>query len=312
MNVAAVDIGTNSTNLLVSGNGVRVFRTVDTRLGQGVDASRRLAPEAIDRTLAVLRDYRSEIDRHHAEQLVVVATSASRDAENRDEFFDPAEAVLGVRPSLLSGEDEGRLAFAAVIGGPADRRIDAPRPLVVLDIGGGSTELMVGSDQLDSVRSVDVGSVRLTETFLHGDPPRPEELTNAIGEVADHVEDLLRDVPELADGRSLVGIGGTMTTVAAVEIGIDVSTDQAARDRLHGVRLTRDAVEEVFRTLATERLADRVHNPGLPATRAGVIVGGLCVLVAVMRRLQFDGITVSTNTLLDGICAELLAGGAAP
>jgi exopolyphosphatase / guanosine-5'-triphosphate,3'-diphosphate pyrophosphatase len=143
--------------------------------------------------------------------------------------------------------------------------------------------------------------VRLTELELHGDPPRPDELTNAIGRVHDHVDDVLREVPNLALPARWIGIAGTITTVAAVEIGL------AAWDptRIHGFRLTRTAAEDVFRTLATESLADRLHNPGLPAERADVIVGGCCVLVGIMRRLQLDEIVVSVTNMLDGVAHEL-------
>ncbi len=297
--VAAVDIGTNSTNLLVVGaGGEELDRVVTvTRLGQGVDTNRRLAPDAVERTLTRLAHYRSIIDRHGAGAVRAVATSACRDAENREEFFDAAEAVLGVRPELISGEEEGALAFAgAVTGLPG---VDPP--YVVVDIGGGSTELMIGASSIEHVHSLDVGSVRLTEALLHSDPPRPEELSNAIALVSDHLDDFIREIPDLVDTSGLIGIAGTITTLAAVEIGLP-TFDPAA---VHGHILTRDAVEEVFRTLATEALADRVHNPGLPRERADVIVGGCCVLVAVMRRLHAARLTVSVHSLLDGVAEQL-------
>ncbi len=297
---AAIDIGTNSTNLLIVGDGHRAFHTVDTRLGEGVDASRRLAPPAIARTLATLADYRRIIDENSIERLVVVTTSAARDATNREDFLDAAEAVLGERPLVISGHDEGRLAFQGVA---SDLAGDVPRPLLIVDIGGGSTEFTVGTHDLEAVISANIGSVRLTEAELHTDPPRPHELTNAIGMALDHIDDVVRDMPTVMDVASVIGIGGTITTVAAVELGM------MDRDLLHGFRLSRHAVEDVFRTLATESLADRLHNPGLPASRATVIVGGLCVLVAVMRRLHLDEVIVSQRTLLDGICADLAAGG---
>jgi exopolyphosphatase/guanosine-5'-triphosphate,3'-diphosphate pyrophosphatase len=297
--VAAVDIGTNSTNLLVVGaDGTELARIVTvTRLGQGVDTNRRLAPEAVERTLVRLGHYRSIIDGHGAGAVRAVATSACRDADNREDFFDAAEAVLGVRPELITGAEEGALAFAGAITGLPDVR----PPRVVVDIGGGSTELMIGGDTLEQVRSLDVGSVRLTEALLHGDPPRPEELSNAIALVSDHLDDVIRDIPELVDTTGLVGIAGTITTIAAVEIGL-ASFDPAA---IHGYTLTKEAAEEVFRTLATERLAERIHNPGLPRERADVIVGGCCVLVAVMRRLRAAQLTVSVHSLLDGVADQL-------
>jgi exopolyphosphatase/guanosine-5'-triphosphate,3'-diphosphate pyrophosphatase len=297
--VAAVDIGTNSTNLLVVGAGGEELERVVTvtRLGQGVDKSRRLAPEAIERTLARLAHYRSVIDGHGVGATRAVATSACRDAENREEFFDAAEAVLGVRPELISGDEEGTLAFAGAVSGLAGVR----PPHVVVDIGGGSTELMIGGDTLEQVRSLDVGSVRLTEALLHGDPPRPEELSNAIALVSDHLDDVIREVPGLMDTSGLVGIAGTITTIAAVEIGLPTFDPTV----VHGYTLTKAAAEEVFRTLASEPLADRLHNPGLPPERADVIVGGCCVLVAVMRRLHATQLTVSVHSLLDGVADQL-------
>ena len=306
--VAAVDIGTNSTNLLVSdANGDEVERIVNvTRLGRGVDANRRLAPESIDRTCAVLRDYANVLARHGVDvtrDLRVTTTSAARDASNRAEFFAAVTDAIGRPPDLLSGDDEGRLAHRGALTGLT---VGAGWHLLV-DIGGGSTELVLGERtesgvRMRTVRSLDVGAVRLTERYLLGDPPRPEELTNAIGDAYDLLDDALRDVPDLALVTQLVGTAGTIVTAAAVEVG-QRTFDPAA---LHGFRLDRAAVEDVFRTLATESLADRVHNPGLPADRADVIVGGLCVLVAVMRRWDARDILVSAHNIMDGICAELL------
>lgn len=299
--VAAIDIGTNSTNLLIAdARGTMRRRVAVTRLGAGVDASRRLAPDAIARTVDTLAGYRREIDAAGVTAVRAVATSAARDAANRDDFFDRVEQTLGVRPELLSGADEARLAF----GGAVETvRAVAEPPWAVLDIGGGSTELMLGDDAGVEVASVDVGAVRLTEALLRADPPRPDELANAIGLVQDHLDDVLRELPGLLESPAFVGIAGTITTVAAVELGLP-TFDPA---RIDGFRLTKDACEDVFRTLATEPLADRLHNPGLPPERADVIVGGCCVLVAVLRRLHLQSIVVSVRSILDGVAAELMA-----
>jgi len=299
MNVAAIDIGTNSTNLLVvDGAGNRLHREIGlTRLGQGVNERRALAPEAIERTVAQLAHYGDVIRSLDVATVRAVATSASRDASNREDFFDQAEAMIGVRPTLISGEDEGRLAYRGVA---SDRPADELR--LIVDIGGGSTEFMLGDAELRGVTSIDVGSARVTEMFLHGDPPRAEELSNAIGTVQDMLEDVERALPGIAARPTVIGIAGTITTITAVEIGLP----QYDPDRVHGAVLTRAAVEEVFRTLATESLAARVHNPGLPRERADVIVGGCCVLVGVLRSWSIDQMIISDRGLLEGVCAELL------
>jgi exopolyphosphatase/guanosine-5'-triphosphate,3'-diphosphate pyrophosphatase len=301
---AAIDCGTNSTRLLVvDSDGVTLERLMRiTRLGQGVDATGRLAPEAVERTVAVLTEYRRVLDRLGVERVRMAATSASRDAANRDAFFDAAEAAVGVRPELLGGEEEARLSF---LGATAE--LDpADGPFLVVDIGGGSTEFAVGTPSPDNpgpdgVVSTDIGCVRITEKFLHSDPPAPEELTNALTVVRDYLDDVTRDVPAVADAVCLVGLAGTVTTVAAVELGIDYD-----RDRIHHFRLTREAVEDVFRTLATETRAQRVHNPGLEAARADVIVGGVVVLVGVLRYFGFEDCLVSESDILDGLVRSLL------
>ena len=299
MKVAAVDIGTNSTNLLiVDADGNEITREIGiTRLGAGVDRTGVLAADAIERTVARLAHYHELLASNDVQHVRAVATSASRDAANRDEFFDQAEAALGVRPALISGEQEGALAYRGAVSDrpPGEYRL-------VVDIGGGSTEFMLGDDELQGVTSIDVGSVRLTEAYLHSDPPRAEELTNAIGAVQDLLEDVERELPGIAARPMLLGIAGTITTIAAVEIGLPVYDPT----RVHGARLSRAAIEEVFRTLATEPLADRIHNPGLPRERADVIVGGCCVLVALMRTWHVDEMVVSNRTLLDGVCTQLL------
>ncbi|NDE67426.1 MAG: hypothetical protein EB062_04950 [Actinobacteria bacterium] len=178
---------------------------------------------------------------------------------------------------------------------------------MVVDIGGASTELTVGSLAAASMQSsaltsvsLPFGVVTLTEAELHGDPPRAEELSNAVSMVGDAVDNAAIEFPALVEAQRVVGVAGSIVTIAAVELGLQ-HFDAA---RLHGMVLTKSAAEDVFRTLATERLADRVHNPGLPVERAGVIVGGCCLLVAIMRRLHLDHIIVSTHNLLDGVVAE--------
>jgi exopolyphosphatase / guanosine-5'-triphosphate,3'-diphosphate pyrophosphatase len=301
--IASVDLGTNSTRVLVARPADGRLAILDrrntiTRLGQGVGSSGRLAPEAVDRTLACLRDYREILDHHGVERVRVAATSASRDAANRDELFDAVEALIGTRPELLSGEEEGRLSFRG-----ATCELDpAIGPFLVVDIGGGSTEFIVGTDRVEGVMSVDVGCVRLTEKFILHDPPQAEELSACISLTDAYLDDVVREIPAAAEARTLVGLAGTVTTVAAVEIGLETYD----RDRIHHFHLTREAAEDVFRTLATEPRADRIHNPGLEEARADVIVGGCCVLVALFRRFGFDEMIVSESDILDGLALSLL------
>ena len=172
----------------------------------------------------------------------------------------------------------------------------------MVDIGGGSTEFIVGTTEPEGLVSVDVGCVRLTERFLHSDPPKAEELSAAISVTLAHLEDVVRELPAAREARRLVGLAGTVTTVAAVELGLPAYD----RERTHHFRLTRAAAEEVFRTLATEARADRIHNPGLEEARADVIVGGCCVLVAVLRFFEADELLVSEADLLDGLARSLL------
>ena len=301
--VAAVDCGTNSTRLLVSREGVDTLerRTIVTCLGQGVDASGVLDREAIERTVAVLEDYRRIMDDLGVEAARATATSAARDARNAEEFFAAATATLGIRPELLDGDTEGRLGFAGATAG-----LDPGRgPFLVADIGGGSTEFAFGAERCDGVLSADVGCVRLTEQFIHHDPPRPEELHACLSVTEAHLEDVLIAIPEARRTACFIGVAGTVTSAAAVELGLEPYDP----DRIHHFELTRAAAEDVFRTLATEDRVQRISNPGLHADRADVIVAGMCVLVKIMRFFGFDSCLVSETDLLDGLVSSLLADG---
>jgi exopolyphosphatase/guanosine-5'-triphosphate,3'-diphosphate pyrophosphatase len=293
--VAAIDCGTNSTRLLVrSPDGKTLERLMRiTRLGKGVDATGRLDPDAIERTIDVLREFREVMDRLGVDRVRMSATSAARDASNSDAFFDAAESVIGVRPELLSGEEEGRLSF---LGATSD--LDpALGPFLVVDIGGGSTEFSYGSDLCESSLSLDIGCVRVTEKYFEHDPPRPEELSAAISVIEVFLDDVIRAIPAVTESPTFVGLAGTITTVAAVELGLQTYD----RDKVHHFRLSKAAAEDVFRTLATESFDDRVDNPGLERERADVIVGGMCILVTIMRRLGFDECLVSEADILDGL-----------
>jgi exopolyphosphatase/guanosine-5'-triphosphate,3'-diphosphate pyrophosphatase len=303
--VAAIDCGTNSTRLLIARGDDGHVETLErqatiTRLGAGVDATGALDPAAVARTLEVLGRYRAVMEDHGVDRVRLSATSAARDAANREELFGAATEVMGIRPELLSGDEEARLSF---VGATAE--LDpAHGPFLVVDIGGGSTEFAVGpgGGAPEGATSVDIGCVRLTEQYLHRDPPAPEELAAAISVAEAYLDDVVREVPASREASLMVGLAGTVTTVAAVELGLA----RYDRDRIHHFRLTRAAAEDVFRTLATEARADRIHNPGLEEARADVIVGGCCVLVAVLRYFELAECLVSEADILDGMAAGLL------
>jgi exopolyphosphatase/guanosine-5'-triphosphate,3'-diphosphate pyrophosphatase len=298
---AAIDCGTNSTRLLV-GDGEttdeRLMRI--TRLGAGVDANGRLAADAIERVLECLREYRGVMDRHDLAGSRAIATSAARDASNHDDLFGPAAEILGVELELLSGREEGELSFLG-----ATHELDLrDGPFLVVDIGGGSTEFSYGTDRCEATTSIDVGCVRMTEQFLKSDPPAPDELAACLQVLEIHWDDVARAIPQAAEATTFVGLAGTVSTVAAVELGLATYD----RDRIHHFELTKAAVEDVFRTLAIEPLADRIHNPGLERERADVIVGGCCVLVSLMRTFGFERCLVSEADILDGLVRSQLPG----
>jgi exopolyphosphatase/guanosine-5'-triphosphate,3'-diphosphate pyrophosphatase len=303
--LGAIDIGTNSVRLLVAdvdGAGERAdLEPLDrrmriTRLGQGVDESRRLNPDAISRTINVLREYRGALDDLGVERVRATATSAARDAGNRDDFFGPAADVLRFEPELLPGSEEARLSFSGATSG-----LQEPTPYLVVDIGGGSTEFVVGTHEPEGLISVDTGCVRITEQYLPSDPPEPEELSEAISVVRAHLADVEREVPAVREAATLIGLAGTVTTVAAIELGLT----EYDRDKIHHFRLTRSAAEDVFRTLATEPADVRRHNPGLEPGRVDVIVGGALVLVTIMRTFDFDEMLVSEADILDGLVRSI-------
>ena len=292
--VAAIDCGTNSTRLLIVDGGETLKRrTAITRLGRGVDGTGQLASEAIARTLDCLRSYRELLDHHHVRALRITATSAARDASNRAEFFTAAAEIVGAEVELLAGDEEAELSFRGAAGSlSAD-----VGPYLVVDIGGGSTEFSYGTERCEASLSTDIGCVRLTEKYIHHDPPRPEELVACLSLAELHLDDLARAIPQIGGGCRLVGVAGTITTAAAVELGLM----EYDREQIHHMVLTKEAAEDVFRTLAVEAREDRVHNPGLEEARADVIVAGLCILVSVMRYFDFDACLVSETDILDGL-----------
>ena len=307
--VAVVDIGTISTRLLVAGPaGPEVREATITRTGEGLRATKQISTEAIERLGACLRSYRQQIDQAGAVETRAIATSVARDAINRNDLVDVVRSTLDVEVDVVSGDREAVLAFRGAVDGLDPILVDDRSMILVIDIGGGSTEFSIGSrrDGFECGYSADMGAARLTDAYLPSDPPRADELSAALSIVELHVDDVRREVPGLADalGSSglVVGVGGTLSTMAAVEIGLPGYD----RDRLHGFVLDRPAAEDVFRTLATESAADRAFNPGLEADRVDLIVGGACVVVETMRQLDIEAITVSQSDMIDAVAAEAL------
>ena len=301
LNYAAIDCGTNSTRLLIGNK----FETLDrqmkiTQLGQDLDESGELSSKAMNRVLDALKDFRSSLDVHEVSEVRMVATSAARDASNSEDFFNQVESTIGVRPELLTGEEEGRLAFEGAI---AELK-SFEGPFLILDIGGGSTEFVFGNEKAENVHSSQMGCVRLAEEFFDNDPPLPEELHACLSVIGGHVDDVSREIPEIGSGVTLVGLAGTISCVAAIEIGLE----RYNREKIHHFHLSKDAVEDVFRTLATENRLERISNPGLEEDRADVIVAGTAILVKVMRQLGFTECLVSESDILDGILYSMLRG----
>jgi exopolyphosphatase / guanosine-5'-triphosphate,3'-diphosphate pyrophosphatase len=300
--VAAIDCGTNSTRLLVvDAEGRPLSRSMRiTRLGQGVDATHRLAPAAIERTLGVLADYRATMDGSGVTAARLVATSAVRDAGNGDDFLEAAGKVTGVEAELLSGDEEGRLAHA---GATADLPPAAGDDLVV-DIGGGSTELVVARDGTIGAVSLDLGCVRLSERYLQHDPPLPEELAATVAAIRVELDRAVATLPTLRTlrpGSRLVGLAGTVSTLVSLDLGLA----EYDRDRIHHAVLTADLVSRWCRALGGEPAVARAARPGMEPGREDVIVGGVLVLREVMARFGFAECLESESDILDGLVASL-------
>ena len=298
--VAVLDFGTNTTRLLITnGTSVDIRTHRITGLGRGLGKTDRLSEEGIGRVLDAVNEFKSLISENGVQRIRAVATSAARDAVNRADLFEPVSAALNHELELLSGEEEARYGFLGATAGLPS----TDGPFLVIDIGGGSTEFSYGTHAAEIHRSVDMGSVRFMEQFFINDPPKPEELSGAIQVARLHLDDIDRDHAIMGTAKSVVGVAGTITTIAAVEIGMEPYDPQI----IDGFVLSRRAAEDVFRTLATESLEIRKYNPGLEAARADVIVAGCCILVAVMRHWELEECLVRESDLLDGLAFELLA-----
>jgi len=296
---AAIDIGTNSVLLLVAEKRQGRFTAVAeraeiTRLGRGVDRTRTLSPEGMEETLRCLEAFAAEARALGARQIAVSATSAARDAANGDRFLQQAHARAGLTVEIISGDEEAELSFAAAL---ADFGQDQPgRPLVVLDIGGGSTEFIYGAERVQYRRSFDVGSVRLTERFVTAHPiPAAEQEA-----IRRHLRDAFAPLPPPPPGARLIGIAGTVTTLYAVQHRVD-PYDAA---RVHGQPLRREELAALAGALCGASLEERRRMPGLQPKRADVICAGALLLEAAMDRLEAATCTVSDRGVRWGLLAR--------
>jgi exopolyphosphatase/guanosine-5'-triphosphate,3'-diphosphate pyrophosphatase len=307
MRVAAIDVGTNTTRLLVAETTSNFvgYRELDrkltfTRLGEGVDSDQLIKPEAMKRTLDAISAYCAEAGELSVGAIKVATTSAVRDAKNRDDFVGAVAKITGVKPEIVKGEREGRLSFDGAV---ADLE---PGEYLVCDIGGGSTEFFFGStrDKADAPRtiSLDIGSVRLTERILKSDPPKPEELTHLEATIDKSLARVDRAIPNAADG-SFVGVAGTITSLAALQLELK-KYDPA---KTHHFRLGVKHVEELYSRLMSMPVKERERMPALPPGRADVIVAGTAILLMSMRKWSFDQVIVSEHDILDGMVLELIA-----
>ncbi len=308
--VAAIDCGTNSLRLLVAdvdpvtGMLVDVDRRMEiVRLGEGVDATGRLAPAALARTLRVLRSYAAIVAAAGASAVRMVATSATRDAANAADFVAGVREVLGVDPEVLSGDEEAVLSFigatAELAGG------EAAAPYLVADIGGGSTEFVLGDPPVVSAAvSVDIGCVRMTERHLQGDPPTAAEVAAARADIGAALDVVAAKIA-VTDARTLVGLAGSVTTVVALAVGL-AAYDAA---RIHHARVGAARVHEQAAMLLALPRAQRARLSVMHPGRVDVIGGGALVLDAIMTRFGFGEVMASEHDILDGIAWSLLPGG---
>jgi len=315
MRVAAIDCGTNSIRLLVADVPERgphtdlVRRMEIVRLGQGVDATGRLAPEAIERTRRVLEEYAATARDLGATAVRMVATSATRDAANREYFEDMVVATLGQKPDVVPGREEAELSFlgaTASLDAAAQAHGNPPPrpPFLVVDIGGGSTEFVLGdSSGVRAARSVDVGCVRLTERHLAGDPPTADEIGRAEADIRAALALVVEEVP-VAEAASLVGLAGSVTTVAALALGLP----EYDADTIHGSRIPVGAVRSVTAGLLTASRERRAALPVMHPGRVDVIGAGALVLRVLMDAFALDEVVVSEHDILDGIALRLARG----
>jgi exopolyphosphatase/guanosine-5'-triphosphate,3'-diphosphate pyrophosphatase len=295
--VAAIDCGTNTIKLLIGAlPDVAVRETRMVRLGQGVDRTGRLADEALARAFAAIDEYAGLIAAHHVDKVRFCATSASRDASNASVFVDGVRSRLGVEPEVVGGDEEAALAFDGAV---RNLRTPPAEPVLVIDIGGGSTELILGSRHPSAAYSMDIGSVRLHERHLHSDPPLGSEIAACVADIEAHLDEC---PVSPADAASVVGVAGTILTVAAGVLDLE-SYDRALVDQ---AVLPATAVHDLAERWLAMTVAERRALPYMEPGRADVIGAGALILDRVLRRTTVDRLVASEADILDGIAWSLV------
>ena len=301
MRVAAFDCGTNSIRLLIAdieGNSFReVFRGMEiVRLGQGVDKTGEFHPDAIARTFAGVDLFVNELRRRGVEKIRFCATSASRDAKNRDVFLDGVHERLGVYPEVISGDEEAALSFQG-----ATRQLSSNQaPFLVVDIGGGSTEFVFGGDKVEAAKSVNIGCVRMSERHFHTDPPAPAEINLAIADIEEAIKAAASIVP-ITQAKTLIAVAGTATTVAAAALGLE----RYDPDAIHLSRIPAEKVHEISKMFLSMTHGQRKALPYMHEGRVDVITAGALVLSQIMYATGAKEFVASESDILDGMAWSL-------
>ena len=302
MRVAAIDCGTNSIRLLIADidktNFREIYRTMEiVRLGQGVDQTKAFHPDAIARTLAAVDLFAQEISKRGVEKIRFCATSATRDATNRDLFINGVKDRLGIEPEVISGDEEAALSFI----GATKEFAASDAPFLVVDIGGGSTEFVYGNTEVEFAKSVNIGCVRMTERNIHSDPPAPEEIENARKDIQEAIAIAAAIVP-ITQAKTLIAVAGTATSVAASALGLA----QYDRHQIHLARVTAEQSHHVATTFAAMNFEERSHVGFLHPGRADVFAAGSLVLSEIMKATGAKEFVASEADILDGIAWSLV------
>ena len=307
MRVAAIDCGTNSIRLLIAdiknGTLTDVVRTMEiVRLGEGVDKTGEFSQAALERTFAAIETFAVLISKHQPEQVRFVATSASRDVSNRDEFVDGVVSRLGIEPDIISGDEEAALSFLGATADLVNLNDPPTAPYLVIDIGGGSTEFVLGTTGPTAAISTNVGCVRMTERHLISDPATPQQIAAAISDI-DAAIDLAYGAVPIAQANSLIGLAGSVTTVAAIALGLSEYDSTA----IHGSRISAQDVHRVTQDLLAMTRAERAKLGPMHEGRIDVIGSGALVLDRIMIRTGLKQVVVSERDILDGIARGLIS-----